>query len=417
MNDDVVQFAIQVLKTSHIQARIVDIGEWDNSISFDLGLREGLQCTEIENRIFYERLQSLSINTIYHITDSFGCLYTILLLPESKNKIVFIGPTLENEDYKKLSEAINEKKRLSPKQSQQLQHFYLRLPKLSLITGYHSVVLALGKHLYGEKTSVRYIQDQTDPLYYTEDYGFSHSSMDKPIVSMQMLEERYEIENGLLDAVRQGNNFLALQAYERFSGITIPNRSGIDVPTSVQYHIVALNALLRKEAERCKVHPLFLDELSEEIISAAPTIKTEETEYRATIHLIDSYCTLIKRFSMSNYSPIVRNVAQYAHSHISEDLSLRTLATKFNVNRSYLSSLFKKETGKQFTEYINGIRIEYAASLITKQQVSISEAAAIVGIFDVPYFTRLFKRIKNKPPAQFVKEYRNYIHNNSEDIS
>ena len=73
-----------------------------------------------------------------------------------------------------------------------------------------------------------------------------------------------------------------------------------------------------------------------------------------------------------------------------------------NVNASYLSKLFKKETGITLTEYVAKKRIEQAAFLLTSTNLQIQTVAQNCGIYDVNYFTKLFKKHTGKTP----KEYR-----------
>ena len=89
--------------------------------------------------------------------------------------------------------------------------------------------------------------------------------------------------------------------------------------------------------------------------------------------------------------------------HLKEDLSLHRMAVPLNVNRSYLSSLFRRQTGRKLTDYVISARIEYAANLILYSQFSVTAAAAAVGYSDVSYFTRLFKRVLGTTPAQYCK--------------
>ena len=81
-------------------------------------------------------------------------------------------------------------------------------------------------------------------------------------------------------------------------------------------------------------------------------------------------------------------------------------SVNLGVNASYLSTLFKKETGKTLTEYVNGKRIEYAIFLLNSTQLQIQAIAQYCGISDVNYFTRLFKTAVGKTP----KEYRDSIY-------
>ena len=65
---------------------------------------------------------------------------------------------------------------------------------------------------------------------------------EKPVLSIQMLEDRYALENHLLDAVHHGDAELAMQALQSFRGVTIPGRMGHTKTTTVRFRAVALNA-------------------------------------------------------------------------------------------------------------------------------------------------------------------------------
>ena len=93
---------------------------------------------------------------------------------------------------------------------------------------------------------------------------------ENPVLSIQMLEDRYALENHLLDAVNHGDAELAMQALQSFRGVTIPGRKGHTKTTTVRFRAVALNALLRKEAERAEVHAFYLDTLYNDYLLAAP---------------------------------------------------------------------------------------------------------------------------------------------------
>ena len=87
------------------------------------------------------------------------------------------------------------------------------------------------------------------------------------------------------------------------------------------------------------------------------------------------------------------------------DLSLKTQAQLLNVNSSYLSTLFKKETGTTLTEYVNRKRIEHALLLLNSTDMQIQMIAQYCGIHDVNYFTKTFKKVVGHTP----KEYREMI--------
>ena len=91
-------------------------------------------------------------------------------------------------------------------------------------------------------------------------------------------------------------------------------------------------------------------------------------------------------------------------SNLSSDLTLSELASTLNINASYLSTVFKKETGKTITAYVNEKRIELAQELLKTTNLQIQTIAQYCGIIDVHYFTRLFKKTTGLSPKQFREE-------------
>lgn len=87
--------------------------------------------------------------------------------------------------------------------------------------------------------------------------------------------------------------------------------------------------------------------------------------------------------------------------NLTADLSLTAISTEFSLNSSYLSTLFKKETGTTLTNYVNGKRMEHAIYLLNTTMLPIQDIAVQCGINDVNYFTKLFKKTKNKTPTQY----------------
>ena len=76
-----------------------------------------------------------------------------------------------------------------------------------------------------------------------------------------------------------------------------------------------------------------------------------------------------------------------------------------SVSESYLSSLFKKETGTTITDYINSTRIRQALILLNTSSLPIGEVASRCGFLDSNYFSRIFKKQLGLSP----REYRDSI--------
>lgn len=89
-------------------------------------------------------------------------------------------------------------------------------------------------------------------------------------------------------------------------------------------------------------------------------------------------------------------------SNYREDISLDSVAEKVGVTSSYLSRLFKKETGINFQDYLTNVRIEKAVELLRDESLSVRALAHAVGYNNHTYFCKIFKRETGKT----VGEYR-----------
>lgn len=92
--------------------------------------------------------------------------------------------------------------------------------------------------------------------------------------------------------------------------------------------------------------------------------------------------------------------------HYFEELSLSTLAEKYHIESTYLSRLFKKETGLNVTNYIAKCRIEKAKDLIRSGRSSITEIAFLVGYDDYNYFNRVFRKLTGISPREFKESVK-----------
>lgn len=104
---------------------------------------------------------------------------------------------------------------------------------------------------------------------------------------------------------------------------------------------------------------------------------------------------------MQNYSSLIQRTITYIDADISGDLRLKALAEAQGVNASYLSTLFKKETGETITDHVNKKRMERAAHLLQSTKLQIQSVAQHCGISDVNYFSKLFKKHLGLTPREF----------------
>lgn len=99
---------------------------------------------------------------------------------------------------------------------------------------------------------------------------------------------------------------------------------------------------------------------------------------------------------------VIDQMIEYVKSnYFNHDLSLKTLSCKFNFATPYLGQLLKKRTGKLFSDYLNGIRIEYAKELLLSTNMNANEISEKVGYSDPNYFYRVFKKSTGEYPSEY----------------
>lgn len=101
----------------------------------------------------------------------------------------------------------------------------------------------------------------------------------------------------------------------------------------------------------------------------------------------------------SKYTPVVKQILSEVKNYYCEDMNLKTLAHKYNINSSYLGQIFQKEVGCPFSQYLTNVKNAKARELILNTNMKINDIAAEVGYTDTSYFYRKFKQCYGVSPA------------------
>ncbi|MDO5785835.1 MAG: response regulator [Eubacteriales bacterium] len=102
----------------------------------------------------------------------------------------------------------------------------------------------------------------------------------------------------------------------------------------------------------------------------------------------------------------ITEAKKYIQEHYQEALRLEDVSGVVGFNATYFSTLFKKETGQNFTDYLTDLRIKKAKELLCEKDIMVSDAAEMVGYRDLKYFSRLFKKTTGINPSDYKKLYR-----------
>ena len=92
----------------------------------------------------------------------------------------------------------------------------------------------------------------------------------------------------------------------------------------------------------------------------------------------------------------------YIQQHYNDpELDLSAVSQQINMNATYFSALFKRETGQCFIEYLTFLRMTRAKELLKATQKRTSDIAFEVGYNDQNYFSKLFKKYTGTSAREF----------------
>ena len=361
-------------------------------------------------RLFQRFKSQCRPKTIYQVDDGFFCHHIIFVLEDdpSNPSFAYIGPyTLDNISKQHLTK-LTEKYHFPTELANKVEHYFQDIPYYEEDSHLLSIIYTFCSIIWGgpDQFTTKHYQDfypiNFDSVLtassFKESFDSSHDTL--------YLEERYDVERKLMQAVSTGQVPKAELMFSTLSKYQFEARSSNALRNTKNYLII-LNTLLRVAARNGDVPPFHIDKLSSIYAHKIENITSTSSGMNLMKEMVRKYCLLVKNHSMKGYSLLIRKVLTQIDYDITADLGLKTLAVQLNVNPSYLSTLFKKETGSTLTEYVNQKRIEHAVFLLNTSNLQIQMIAQYSGIADVNYFTKTFKKIIGVTP----KEYRDSISN------
>lgn len=117
-----------------------------------------------------------------------------------------------------------------------------------------------------------------------------------------------------------------------------------------------------------------------------------------------SYQEYEEHIKNAKYYDYIEFILSFINDHYSEDISFNEFANMLHLSRTYLSSLFRKDVGCTFPEYLTNFRIRKSIELMKGESVQLSELAYRVGYNDYTHFSKTFKKITGKSPTEYFKK-------------
>ena len=205
------------------------------------------------------------------------------------------------------------------------------------------------------------------------------------------------------DLLRLGDDRAVAESVKMF-GSSLPGHLSDDPVRNFKYRFVASIALASRAAIRGGLNSERALNISDLFIQQMDRLSTVEEVKALHAEMFAFYVKEIKALHREHvYAKPVTQCISYIENHLHEPIRIATLAEVTGLNSTYLSTLFKKETGQTVSGYVLARRMEAAENMLKFSSFSYAEIAAILAFSSQSHFIRVFKQETGYTP----REYRN----------
>lgn len=129
--------------------------------------------------------------------------------------------------------------------------------------------------------------------------------------------------------------------------------------------------------------------------------KVQDMKHQMT-GILKEICTYIHSNRKCKKEHLIDNITEFVeHSYQDANLSVSSIADRFQLTPTYLTKLFKEQTGEGLFDHITRIRMEKAMKILKNQEYSIKDVAEMVGYYSSTAFIRTFKKYEGVTPGLY----------------
>lgn len=367
---------------------------------FDYGLRRSLDPQFDWQEFGQLLLDNTPEQTLLFVEGTFELHFALFRIPDEENTVFLVGPWTLGQRSEKSRKWV--KRHLGVAGESAVQEYYNGVKVLGANDFYSTIRVLVWMMFDEDELKVEQMKEFL-PFEFLPDIRYFNEPKFQKDIPISMLEQRYESENRILEAVGRGDGEAAVEAMHQHSRFTYGGRFEGSLYQQ-KNRMIVFNTLLRKAIEPSKVHPYYIDAISSKY--ARIIEEADEVPEELMWQMVRDYCAYVRRYSLKEYSPAVQKVMNYVNLNVAEPLTLKSLAAMCFISPSYLSALFKQETGTTLIDYINTQRVNRAAQLLEHSSHAIAAVAEEVGILDVNYFTKIFKKTLGVTPTRYRREHK-----------
>ncbi len=227
------------------------------------------------------------------------------------------------------------------------------------------------------------------------------------IKQKKQLEYEYpiEAEQLLQRYIEQGEKEAAQKVLNEILGhILLCSGGNMDV---IKARITELIVLLSRAAIAGGASTTEIFGLNDDYLTQIRQFKTMDELNTWLAKVLVRFTNRVFTLPGSRHEDIIKKAMDYIRKNYMFKISLNDISEHVNLSVSYLSKIFKEETGKSISEYINIVKVENSKLLLLDNDIPLIEVSYLAGFDDQSYFTKVFKRNTGTTPGRFREKRGN----------
>lgn len=171
---------------------------------------------------------------------------------------------------------------------------------------------------------------------------------------------------------------------------------------NAKYHVIISVALVTRYCISHGLDPELAYSMSDIYIKKIDEMPTCSDVIRLHGEMIMDFTSCMAQLPKNNvYSLQTIQAIDYVCSHYTEDINVDSIAAFLGINRSYLSRIFKENTGKSLGEFIRSERIKAACNMLKFSDYSCLQVAEYLHFSSQSHFISCFKKEMGCTPAKY----------------
>lgn len=209
----------------------------------------------------------------------------------------------------------------------------------------------------------------------------------------------YAVKNGDIEKVTR----LCEEDFTQKSGL---GKLSDDPVQSMKYHFTITAAMLARYSIDGGMELESAYSLSDLYIQKCDKLRTLREISELHREMVLHFTKRMKELSKSKvFSKQIVLCMNYIYENLHRRITLRELALYTDLSESYLSRLFKKETGQTITDYIILKKIASAKNMLKYTERSVSDIALSLAFSSQSYFTKIFRSTEGMTPKKYRDKF------------